>query len=70
MIFFKILLLVIFVVVDIGLVVPETIQTKYSSIHFITHPPSKKKGGHCGGHGGGLKCICVSGGPIDLYIIY
>ena len=40
-IFFKILLLVIFVVVDIGLVVPETIQTKYSSTHFITHthPP-------------------------------
>ena len=41
MIFVKILLVVIFVVVDIGLVVPETIQTKYSSTHFITHthPP-------------------------------
>ena len=35
MIFFK--LLVIFVVVDIGLVVPETIQTKYNSTHFIAH---------------------------------
>ena len=37
MIFFKILL-TIFVVVDIGLVVPETIQTKYNSTHSITHP--------------------------------